>query len=602
VTRHHYDNEVHPDNVYGHTLELLRRHVGATRSEAGSPVHLDVACGFGNIAEHVRDELGLDYVGLDLDPEELRALQGRGFEVHDVDLMAGDLLARLRDVVAARRVASITFLDGLEHLVDGSGALTALSALAAEHDAVLVTSVPNVTHLDVATKAVLGQWDYTPSGLLDRTHYQLWSVASLGRAFDRAGLEVVDRYDVELEHSDQHFPEDHVGLSSATSLGAWISAVRADAAPHRFTNQFVWASRATARQPEPAAEPAAQPAAEPDSEEATPFISFLLPTSGERRESLDEALLSLAAQTVTDFEVVVLADATGEVLADLEKALAEHPPTLRDRVRLLPVSGSTAEALNAGLAAARGTYVALSDDVTWFGHWVETAVDAARTFPGRCVRGLVLEQGVTTVEVGGAAGVRAVAAPRRAGGAAFSLREHVTAPLASTYGVAFPRSLSEHLGVRFDERFGTAAVRRHLLRAIELAGVVETDEVVAVHQHPEDTTGSNESEEDLRLLIDEINVNPWLAPVGSATRAVRSVPLEDDGDVSIAEQVRLKDDHIANLERLLEERDARIGRLQVKLRQRTARLEKLRAQTREDGSTEQEDADRGPGRWFRRRS
>lgn len=593
MTRHHYDNEVHPDNVYGHTLELLRRHVPATGPAGGVPVHLDVACGFGNIAEHVRDELHLDYVGLDLDPEELRALEGRGFEVHEVDLMARDLAARLREVVAGRRVASITFLDGLEHLVDGSGALAALATLAGEHDALLVTSVPNVTHLDVATKAVLGQWDYTPSGLLDRTHFQLWSVASLTRAFDRAGLEVVDRHDVELEHSDQHFPEDHVGLSSATSLGAWISAVREDAAPHRFTNQFVWASRATTPQPGTAEEPAG--------DGPRPFISFLMRTSGEHRESLDEALLSLAAQTVTDFEVLVLADAAGKALADLERQLAEHPPSLRDRLRLLPVSGSTADSLNAGLAAARGTYVALSDDVTWFGHWVETAVEAARTFPGRCVRGLVLEQGVTTVEVGGADGVRAVAAPRRAGGAAFSLREHVTAPLASTYGVAFPRSLSEHLGVRFDERFGTAAVRRHLLRAIELAGVVETDEVVAVHQHPEDATGANESEEDLRLLIDEINVNPWLAPVGSATRAMRAVPLEDEVDVSIAEQVRLKDDHIANLERLLEERDARITRLQDKVKQRTARLEKLRAQVGATDASEEETGDRGPGRWFKRR-
>jgi hypothetical protein len=593
VTRHHYDNEVHPDNVYGHTLELLRRHVPATGPEGGVPVHLDVACGFGNIAEHVRDELHLDYVGLDLDPDELRALEGRGFEVHEVDLMAGALAARLREVVAGRRVASITFLDGLEHLVDGSGALAALAALAGEHDALLVTSVPNVTHLDVATKAVLGQWDYTPSGLLDRTHFQLWSLASLTRAFDRAGLEVVDRYDVELEHSDQHFPEDHVGLSSATSLGAWISAVREDAAPHRFTNQFVWASRATTPRPETTAEPAG---AEP-----RPFISFLLRTSGEHPESLDETLLSLASQTVTDFEVIVLGDADDEVLADLDRQLAEHPPTLRERIVLLPARGSTAQVLNAGLAAARGSYVALSDDLTWFGHWIESAVEAARAFPGRCVRGLVLEQEVTSVDVGGAAGVRAVGAPRRAGDAAFSLREHVVAPRASTYGVAFPRSLFEHLGVGFDERLGTAAVRRHLLRAIELAGVAETLEVVAVHQLRGAASSREESEEDLRLLVDEIDATPWLSPVGSATQAVLAAEVPEDGP-DAEELLRLKDDHIANLEGMLEERDARITRLQQKLEQRAARLEKLRAQVGATEASEEETGDRGPGRWFKRRS
>ena len=214
MTRHPYDNEVHEDNVYGHTMDLLRRHVGSERVGEAA-VHLDVACGFGHIAEHVHDELGLEYVGVDLAEDLLATVGSRDFETHHVDLVTPDVLQRLRDVVGNRRVASISFLDGLEHLVDGTAVLQALSSLAAEHDALVVTSVPNVTHLDVAIKALLGTWEYTPSGLLDGTHVRLWSAAGVEGALGEVGLRVIDRHDVQIEHSDQHYPAHHYVMVSA---------------------------------------------------------------------------------------------------------------------------------------------------------------------------------------------------------------------------------------------------------------------------------------------------------------------------------------------------------------------------------------------------
>lgn len=605
MTRHQYDNEVHPDNVYGHTLDLLRRHLGEAPSDAGRGVHLDLACGFGNVAEPIRDELGLDYVGLDLDPDELLVLGERGFETHQVDLTDPGLAGRLADVVGSRRVASVSFLDGLEHLNDGAPTLRALAALVAEHDAFMVTSVPNVTHLDVATKALLGQWDYTLSGLLDHTHFQLWSARSLLSAFESAGLSVFDRYDVEMEHSDQHFPADHPGLSSATSVGSWLARLRHDVEPHGFTNQFVWASRAATKLPVEAAVPTSQD---------VPFMSFLVPAAGRRPESLDETLLSLAAQTDTDFEAIVLADLPAAELDGIRGLLAEHPATLRDRITLVAASGTPAEVLDAGLAAARGAYVALSDDVTWLGHWVEEARVKAREFPGRCIRGLVLEQDVATVRVVGEAGLRATGAPVLASGPSFSVAEHLAPPRASTYGHAFPRSLFSDLGLGFDDTYGSASVRRHLLRAVELAGVAEIEDIVAIHQVHE-TAEPREAPDDLAAMVEAVSAQPFLLPAGWATSALeghRKLPAALDRAQAEVDRhqhlMSLKDDHITNLERMLGERDVRLGRVQEKLAKREQQVERLR--TKLAKRTEQPgqppavpDADsRGRGRWFKGRS
>lgn len=603
MTRHHYDNAVHPDNVYGHTLDLLRRHVDGVR-DAAMAVHIDVACGFGNIAAPIRDELGLTYVGLDIDPDELRALDERGFEAHQVDLTDPDLPGRLAEVVAGRRVASLTFLDGLEHLTDGSSTLAALATLAAEHDAVVVTSVPNVTHLDVATKLLLGEWDYTLSGLLDHTHFQLWSARSLLSAFERSGLSVIDRYDLEMEHSDQHFPADHVGLSSASSLGAWLCSVRRDVEPHGFTNQFVWASRASTAPADVAPEAVAYD---------PPFMSFLIPTSGGGTASLDECLLSLAAQTDTDFEAIVLTDLLGDELAAIRRLLTEHPATLRDRIALVEASGTTADVLNAGLVAARGTYVSLSGDVTWLGHWVEEARAKVRDFPGRCVRGPVLEQEVALVHVGGAVGLRATGGPTLAGGPTFSVAEHLTAPRASTYGHAFPRSLFSDLGLAFDDAHGTVAVRRHLLRAVELAGVVEVDDIVAIHQ-VHDAAELRETEDDLATLAEAVSAQPFLLPSGwVAGTLVGHRQLSAALDTARAEVDRLrhlatlKDDHITNLDRILGERDQRLTRVQDKLTKREEQVAKLRARLAnragqaEGPPAEPDSGPAGSGRWFKGR-
>ena len=52
MSDHKYDNEVQADNKFGHTLELLARHMP---EDAAGGVHLDIACGFGHIAEPLID-------------------------------------------------------------------------------------------------------------------------------------------------------------------------------------------------------------------------------------------------------------------------------------------------------------------------------------------------------------------------------------------------------------------------------------------------------------------------------------------------------------------------------------------------------------------
>lgn len=87
-----------------------------------------------------------------------------------------------------------------------------------------------------------------------------------------------------------------------------------------------------------------------------PRVSVLLRTK-DRPGFLAEALDSLRRQTFSDFETIVVNDG-----GPIPAALLEPVPGRAIRVVAPPVPGGRTRALNMGLAAARGTYVAYLDD------------------------------------------------------------------------------------------------------------------------------------------------------------------------------------------------------------------------------------------------
>jgi SAM-dependent methyltransferase len=516
---HKYDNEVQPDNKFGHTLDLLQRHLPPPGEDA---VHLDLACGFGHIAEPIVDLFGLHYVGVDIDDGELDVLRERGLEAHALDLTDPEVGDHLRKVLDGRRLASVTFLDGLEHLVDGSHVLAALGDLLAEHRAVAVTSVPNATHLDVGITTLLGRWDYTEAGLLDITHYQLYSHDSLRRSLRRAGLNVLDTHDVLMVRSDQHFPTDHVGLAETSAFSSYLRSVRSRAEPHGYVNQFVWALTAAPPVPGPAY-------VEPQERSGDVFLSIIMRTQGRRPQELREALLCLAAQSVQDFEVLIVGHRT-EVAEQksVEAIIAEQPPYLRERIRFERLDrGRRSAPINRGIELATGRYVAIfDDDDVVMGDWVKEFADAEREHGGRLLRCVALRQDVAIDTVLGLPAVRSTSAPKALYNATFSLTEHLVTNQSPPIGWVFPRSLVTDFGLHYDDSMTTTEDWEFLLQAAELAGVTDIDRGTAIYRwwdkressrtaHPPGEWAQNQREIERR-----IDSRPFLLPAGE-TRTLR---------------------------------------------------------------------------------
>lgn len=259
-------------------------------------VVLDLGCGYGHVAEPLRD-LGLTYVGLDIDPEALANLEQRGFEVGAVDLQApaAELAERLTGALNGRPLATVLTLDVLEHLVDPAACLAGLVMVAEGHPgAELVVSLPNVTHVDVAAKLLLGRWEMLPVGLLDSTHVQFFDARRAVSLLVDAGWEPVDAEDVHAMLTEQYTLPDAPHLRRGAPLHEAIAGIRRRSDAHGHTYQFVRRYRLG-----PSGVASERPARPP-----APFLAVVLDAAA----AGDEALLeSLRLQADGDF--IVLADA-----------------------------------------------------------------------------------------------------------------------------------------------------------------------------------------------------------------------------------------------------------------------------------------------------
>ena len=356
-------------------------------------------------------ELGFTYVGGDIDVDALDDVRGRGFEAHELDLFGSgpEIVARLEGLLDGRPLAAVLALDVIEHLVDPVAVLSALHEVVSNHiGAELVVSIPNVTHVDIGSKLLVGRWDMTDTGLLDDTHLQFFSEPRLVGMLGATGWLEVDADDVELPISDQCFPVDLPGLRREAPLHDVFAWVRRSAGPGGETYQFVRRLRAvdpievdvpkagditrvvdedrplatvviTVDDQRDAAEVAADAA---DSAEGAAGVGG----GGHWQAALGALLGDLAAQSDPSFEIVVVAAAEIVAVGEVRTILGQIPGLRTDLVVEQLGEEPSIDALVGVLRAARGRHVTVLGCRTRVSPgWLAGVRDVAETRPAALI-------------------------------------------------------------------------------------------------------------------------------------------------------------------------------------------------------------------------
>lgn len=222
-------------------------------------------------------------------------------------------------------------------------------------------------------------------------------------------------------------------------------------------------------------------------------MSVILRTK-DRPDFLAEALASLRAQTFRDFETVLVNDG-----APLPEALLAPAPGRGLTVAVPPAPGGRTLALNAGLAAARGSWVAYldDDDVYLPGHLA--ALEAARAAGARAAHTSVRQVRQEKGADGAWRDAGTITTYDRPLDAARLLLKNDVPLLA----LGHERSLADAAG-GFDPAFDLFEDWDFLIRISRLVPVVHVPEVTAVYRV---RAGSNVTE-----LV------PWGSPASQEAR------------------------------------------------------------------------------------
>ncbi|MEX3581552.1 MAG: methyltransferase domain-containing protein [Burkholderia sp.] len=467
-----YQFDYHEQSVYGNVVSLV------TEFGVRDGVHLDIGCGYGAIAEPIRD-LGRTYIGFDADGDSLRNLRSRGFEARQIDLHRLDeIFTEIQAAVQGREVVSISVIDTLEHIVNGPELLSRLRDFAAQRSVLLVISVPNAGHRDLGAKLLTGHWDYTLSGLLDHTHVIHHTERLLAAMTTRNGWRQVGLRDYFLEISDQAFPRAHPLLTGKTFASRYLSQIRESADAFSTVNQLVRAYLPGAREDISLLVNSGKP---------RPFLSVITRTQGKRLGNLRDVLLCLTAQTCQDFEVIVVAHKVPEKPFFAVKRIVEDlPVSMRSRVRVIRCDrGGRATPLNDGFEAARGHYISIcDDDELLFAHWVETFKTLSDRGAGCVLRAVSAEQDIVTTGArpDGALGYRTVSAITTPYPSHFDFFGHLSQNYSPTHAYAFPRVAFQDLGIRFDESLDTTEDWDFEMRTIFVCGVASDPEITGIYR------------------------------------------------------------------------------------------------------------------------
>jgi len=133
---------------------------------------LDVGCGRGQMGRLLHAEFLCSVTGVELNPDFARDCVGYQ-AVHIGSAEDDALLASLPGPFDA-----ILCGDVLEHLQHPDIPLRAFHRLLAPGGRLLI-SVPNVAQLRIRLMLLRGHWDYTPEGIMDRTHLRWFTLATL---------------------------------------------------------------------------------------------------------------------------------------------------------------------------------------------------------------------------------------------------------------------------------------------------------------------------------------------------------------------------------------------------------------------------------------
>jgi O-antigen biosynthesis protein len=146
---------------------------------------LDVGCARGNTGTILTNQFNCTVSGIEFDPFAADVARQTYREVIVGDVETLSIFSQLR--FAPYEV--IIFGDVLEHLRAPELVLKTIKSLLTP-DGYILVSIPNIVTLRLRLRFLLGQFEYTDQGIMDRTHLRFFTLKTAREMIQRTGYAV----------------------------------------------------------------------------------------------------------------------------------------------------------------------------------------------------------------------------------------------------------------------------------------------------------------------------------------------------------------------------------------------------------------------------
>ena len=191
-------------------------------------VVFDVGCSSGMLGKYLSEKKGCVVDGVDIDKAAIELCRPIYRQVVAKNLEVDSLT----DVFKLQEYDFIVVADVIEHIVNPDNLLSELKKLI-KPTGTIIFSVPNVTHIASGFELLLGNFKYSPNGLLDNTHLRFYSKQSLLDKLESFGLYAWEIDTVQKEISETEFSE-HISKLFPEHWTEELVAYREDALTYQW--------------------------------------------------------------------------------------------------------------------------------------------------------------------------------------------------------------------------------------------------------------------------------------------------------------------------------------------------------------------------------
>jgi len=177
------------DKLNGQYQYFEELHHGLLRQVGSGLKILDVGCGYGQNGAEMMKKNNIVF-GVDLSPLAIKKAKQRLTCAVVADFSRPETIP---EEIKRETFDMVVFSDILEHVYDPLSLIRNAVPLMKEN-AILLVSVPNIANWLTRLRLLFGRWEYTVSGMMDRTHIRFFTLESIKRLIAAAGFDVTDVY------------------------------------------------------------------------------------------------------------------------------------------------------------------------------------------------------------------------------------------------------------------------------------------------------------------------------------------------------------------------------------------------------------------------